>query len=86
MKLLEKCPICGGELVEKEVEKVLRGGANTAILNPLNSSGQPDDSTGVQCSQSWVLFPILPSFQHSNIPAFSSCLPLVFASVSLCLT
>ena len=28
----EKCPICGGELVEKEVEKVLKGGANTAIL------------------------------------------------------
>jgi len=32
MKLFDKCPICGGELVEKEVEKVLRGGANTAIL------------------------------------------------------
>jgi len=28
----EECPICGGELVEKEVEKVLKGGANTAIL------------------------------------------------------
>jgi YgiT-type zinc finger domain-containing protein len=28
----EKCPICGGELIEKEVEKVLKGGANTAIL------------------------------------------------------
>jgi ssDNA-binding Zn-finger/Zn-ribbon topoisomerase 1 len=25
MRLFEKCPICGGELVEKEVEKVLRG-------------------------------------------------------------
>ena len=32
MRLFEKCPICGGELVEKEVEKVLKGGANTAIL------------------------------------------------------
>ena len=32
MKLFEKCPICGGELVEKEVEKVLKGGSNTAIL------------------------------------------------------
>jgi YgiT-type zinc finger domain-containing protein len=29
---VERCPICGGELVEKEVEKVLKGGANTAIL------------------------------------------------------
>jgi YgiT-type zinc finger domain-containing protein len=28
----EKCPVCGGDLIEKEVEKVLRGGANTAIL------------------------------------------------------
>jgi YgiT-type zinc finger domain-containing protein len=26
----EKCPICGGELVEKQVEKLLRGGNNTA--------------------------------------------------------
>lgn len=27
-----KCPICGGELVEKDVEKLLRGGKNTAVL------------------------------------------------------
>ena len=32
MKPFEKCPICGGELVEKEVEKLLRGGKHTAIL------------------------------------------------------
>ena len=32
MKLFEKCPICGGEIVEREVEKVLKGGSNTAIL------------------------------------------------------
>jgi YgiT-type zinc finger domain-containing protein len=32
MKLFEKCPICGGELAEKEVEKVLKGGSNTAII------------------------------------------------------
>ena len=31
MKLFEKCPVCGGEIVEKEVEKVLKGGLNTAI-------------------------------------------------------
>ena len=31
MKLFEKCPVCGGEIVEKEVEKVLKGGSNTAI-------------------------------------------------------
>jgi len=28
----KKCPVCGGEMVEKEVEKLLRGGQNTAIL------------------------------------------------------
>jgi len=27
-----KCPICGGEVVEKEVEKLLRGGKNTAVI------------------------------------------------------
>ena len=31
-KPFDKCPICGGELVEKEVEKLLRGGVNTAII------------------------------------------------------
>ncbi len=28
----EKCPVCGGELVGKEVEKLLRGGKHTAAL------------------------------------------------------
>ena len=32
MKPFEKCPVCGGELVEKEVEKLLKGGMHTAIL------------------------------------------------------
>lgn len=32
MKLFEKCPVCGGDLTEKEVEKVLKGGTNTAIV------------------------------------------------------
>jgi len=32
MKLFEKCPVCGGDLIEKEVEKVLKGGTNTAII------------------------------------------------------
>jgi YgiT-type zinc finger domain-containing protein len=27
-----KCPVCGGEIVEKEVEKLLRGGVNTAAV------------------------------------------------------
>lgn len=28
----EKCPVCGGELVQKEVEKILEGGGNTARM------------------------------------------------------
>lgn len=32
MMPFEKCPICGGELVEKEVEKLLRGGIHLAVL------------------------------------------------------
>ncbi len=32
MKPFEKCPVCGGELVEKRVEKLLRGGIHTALL------------------------------------------------------
>lgn len=32
MKPFEKCPVCGGELVEKEVEKLLKGGVHTAVL------------------------------------------------------
>ncbi len=32
MQPFEKCPVYGGDLVEKEVEKVLRGDVNTAIL------------------------------------------------------
>ena len=31
--LLDKCPVCGGEIVEKEVDKVLRGGNLTETLN-----------------------------------------------------
>ena len=27
-----KCPVCGGEMIEKEVEKLLRGGNHTAVL------------------------------------------------------
>lgn len=32
MKPVDKCPVCGGELIEKEVEKLLRGGIHTAVL------------------------------------------------------
>jgi len=32
MKPFDKCPVCGGELVEKEVEKLLKGGIHTAVL------------------------------------------------------
>lgn len=32
MMPFEKCPVCGGNLIEKEVEKLLRGGVHVAIL------------------------------------------------------
>ena len=32
MMPFSKCPVCGGELVEKEVEKLVRGGRHTAVL------------------------------------------------------
>lgn len=32
MKPFDKCPVCGGELMEKEVEKLLKGGVDTAVL------------------------------------------------------
>lgn len=32
MMPFEKCPVCGGEMVEKTVEKLLRGGVNTAVV------------------------------------------------------
>jgi len=32
MKPFEKCPVCGGEVMEKEIEKLLRGGNHTAVL------------------------------------------------------
>ncbi|MBN2092136.1 YgiT-type zinc finger protein [candidate division KSB1 bacterium] len=28
----KECPICGGEMIEKQVEKLLRGGVNTAAV------------------------------------------------------
>lgn len=32
MKPFEKCPVCGGELAEKAVEKLLKGGNHAAVL------------------------------------------------------
>ena len=32
MTPFKKCPICGGEMIGKEVEKLLRGGVHTASL------------------------------------------------------
>jgi len=32
-KTFDKCPVCGGDLQEKEVEKLLKGGDNTAMIN-----------------------------------------------------
>ena len=31
-KPFEKCPVCGAELEEKEVQKLLKGGVHTAVI------------------------------------------------------
>ena len=33
MKPSEKCPVCSGELVRKNVEKLLHGGKHTAVIS-----------------------------------------------------
>ncbi len=35
MQPFSKCPVCCGEIVEKEVEKLLRGGRHTAVVTVL---------------------------------------------------
>ena len=32
MTSFERCPVCAGELVGKQVEKLLRGGRHTAVI------------------------------------------------------
>lgn len=32
MRPFDNCPVCGGELIEKQVEKLLRGGNHTAAV------------------------------------------------------
>jgi len=32
MKPFKKCPVCGGEIIKKDVEKILKGGGHTAAL------------------------------------------------------
>ena len=32
MRPFIKCPVCSNDIVEKDVEKILRGGKNTAII------------------------------------------------------
>lgn len=32
MMPFKQCPVCGGEMMAKEVEKLLRGGVDTAVI------------------------------------------------------
>jgi YgiT-type zinc finger domain-containing protein len=32
-EMFESCPVCGGELVKRQVEEILRGGNDTATLS-----------------------------------------------------
>ena len=36
MMPFSKCPVCGGEMAEKEVEKLLRGGVHVAFPETLS--------------------------------------------------
>lgn len=31
-EMFDSCPVCGGELVKRQVEEILRGGDDTAVL------------------------------------------------------
>ena len=33
MMPFNKCPICGGEMIKKQVDKLLRGGNDTAVIH-----------------------------------------------------
>jgi YgiT-type zinc finger domain-containing protein len=33
MMPFNKCPVCGGEMIQKNVEKILKGGNNTAVIH-----------------------------------------------------
>ena len=35
MTPFEKCPVCGGEVVERQVQKLVRGGRHTASITVL---------------------------------------------------
>ena len=35
MTPFEKCPVCGGEVVERQVQKLVRGGGHTASITVL---------------------------------------------------
>lgn len=32
-EMFDSCPVCGGELVKKQVEEIVRGGGDTATLS-----------------------------------------------------
>jgi YgiT-type zinc finger domain-containing protein len=32
MRAFDKCPVCGGELTEKTVDKLLQGGSDSAVI------------------------------------------------------
>jgi len=33
MMPFNKCPVCGGEMINKDVDKILMGGNNTAVIH-----------------------------------------------------
>ena len=48
MKFVEKCPRCGGQVVEKNVREILYGGQNTAFIKV-----NPNNAIATKTSASW---------------------------------
>jgi YgiT-type zinc finger domain-containing protein len=71
MMPFEKCPVCGGEVVEKKVEKLLRGGGNTAAIKVsaevcLQCGERLYDQETVRCFER-----IRERLKHDDVAGFS---------------
>jgi uncharacterized Zn finger protein len=51
MMPFNKCPICGGEAIKKEVEKLLKGGSDTVEMVNCNTCMMVNRNTSVMVSR-----------------------------------
>ena len=73
MKPFEQCPVCGGELENKQVEKLIRGGGNTVSV-------KVDAEVCLHCGERLYTEDVIESFEQirSNLrkQEFSHLKPL----------